>query len=293
MSSLPEAVELATDDGRVLAAHLFRSPSQRGAVILSGALGVRQEFYRYFASFLGTAGFTTLTFDYRGVGRSLSGALTLERARLSDWGRLDLSSAIQFMSESFRDVPLLIVGHSAGAQLLGLAKNYGAVRGIYSVAGQSGYWRLFDGRRAHTMWWLVHVVIPLTTRWYGYFPGKRWNMTDLPAGVAREFAHWCRHSGYAAEALDDRPSEHFFSRFEGKVRLVEIYDDLDLAPPRAVAALGTMFSSAAVEGKQVCATDVGGRAVGHFGFFRSSFRKNLWKDCEDFLNEVIDAARVH
>lgn len=288
MSGAARTIQFATDDDLRLSGRHLAAENARGAVIISGALGVSQELYWKLAESLTAAGFSTLTFDYRGVGASRFGPLKGQRARLLDWGR-DLAAAIEFMSHTSPEVPLSIVGHSAGAQMVGLAKNHDLVRAVYSVAGQSGYWRHFGGRRRHRLWWLVHVVIPTLSRWHGYFPGKRWHMSDLPAGVAREFARWCRDPDYAVGALRRTETAQYFSRFTGTVRLVQIYDDQEFAPPEAVSALGHLFSSATLERRLVGAAEVKGRAIGHFGFFRSTFRRSLWPDCVNFLNRAVDA----
>ena len=58
-------------DGYALAATLYRpTGAARGAVIVSSATAVPRRFYRHFAAELAGAGYTVVTYDYRGIGDS-------------------------------------------------------------------------------------------------------------------------------------------------------------------------------------------------------------------------------
>ncbi len=47
----------------------------RGHLVVAGATGVPQLFYRAFAEFASACGYTTLTLDYRGIGLSRPASL--------------------------------------------------------------------------------------------------------------------------------------------------------------------------------------------------------------------------
>ncbi len=73
---LEEAIAAA--DGERIAARFFAPAGPaRGAVLLAGAMGTPQDYYRRFAEWLAAQGYLAATFDYRGTGlsrrQSLSG----------------------------------------------------------------------------------------------------------------------------------------------------------------------------------------------------------------------------
>ena len=75
-------MELTARDGYRLGATLFRPAASNGrAVMIMAATGVPQEYYAKFAAFLAERGFTVLTFDYRGIGRSRHAPLRSIKAR--------------------------------------------------------------------------------------------------------------------------------------------------------------------------------------------------------------------
>ena len=90
-----ESHTLTTHDQLCLQATLSRpiEPNQR-TVLLTPAMGFKQTFYRHYATYLAERGFVTLTFDYRGMGQSLYGSLWGHRARLWQWGALDIQAAL-------------------------------------------------------------------------------------------------------------------------------------------------------------------------------------------------------
>ncbi|MBK7155617.1 MAG: hypothetical protein IPH72_28230 [Sandaracinaceae bacterium] len=73
------------------AADLFRTHGPvRAQVIVHGATAVPRGYYAPFARFLASAGFETLTYDYRGVGGSVAGRARDDAATMSDWLTLAL-----------------------------------------------------------------------------------------------------------------------------------------------------------------------------------------------------------
>ncbi len=84
-----------TPDGQRIAARFFAPAGKsKGAVLIAPAMGVSQDYYQPFASWLAAQGFSVATFDYRGTGLSRSGALRGFRADIFDWARLDCAAMI-------------------------------------------------------------------------------------------------------------------------------------------------------------------------------------------------------
>ena len=278
-----ERLEFAALDGLALGGTLFRPDAPNGsAVVIHAASGVRQEYYGKFAAYLAERGFTTLTFDYRGIGRSRPKDLRGFNARMSEWATHDAAGALDLLQRVSPGARLLVVGHSFGGQCLGVVPGSERYSGLLAVASQSGYWRHWSGPGRAGMWLATHVVLPGLSKALGYFPAQRLGQgEDLPAGVASEWASWCRHPGYIVGALDAHAQ---YARLRLPLRAIWLADD-SYAPLPAVRALLGFYPSAPGEIVEVHPRLVGAERIGHFGFFRERFRDTLWKTAADWLLE--------
>ena len=170
-----QTLNLNGADGSAIVARLYRPEGPaRAAVLIGGAMGVRQSFYEPFARWLASQGYLTLSFDYRGAGDSLPRGRSLRGfdADLFDWAR-DTDTAIEALAAEAGGAPLYIVGHSLGAQLPGLLQQRDRVAGLLSVAAGSGYWRDNAPQLKRMVLYFWHVLVPVATAVCGYFPGKR------------------------------------------------------------------------------------------------------------------------
>lgn len=278
-----EPIRIEAADGFSLAATVFRPPATRsipGVVIVASAMGVRHPFYYPFAEHAASRGAAVVTFDYRGIGGSRPASLRGFRARLRDWGALDLASVVTWSGGAFPDRPVSVVAHSVGGQILGLAMGDGEVEAVLAVAAQSGYWRHWSGVERAAMWFLTHALLPSVSSLVGFFPMKLLGQGEnLPGGVAIEWAGWCRNPRYAAGAVGPQGYE----RLAAPIRSYWVSDDR-YTPRPAAEALFDLYPRAAA--KELVAVDASrhGGAIGHFGFFRERFRDTLWRDAADWLS---------
>lgn len=284
MSPEPTALdlELRAEDGLELGATL-REPAGEPAcaVLVNPALGVRRRYYGRFAAFLAERGAAVLTYDQRGIGDSRPASLRGFEARMTDWGRLDTEAALRALVERFPGVPLRVVGHSAGGQLLGLAPTAGRVDRALFVACQSAWKGHWDGLRYLWIASVWHVAVPVATALIGKLPGSLTGGEAIPAGVAREWARWGRHPDYL---LSEGGSERrrAYAQLRLRIRSLAIDDDA-YAPLRAVESLLTFYGGAGSELRRVAPADAGVRSLGHFGFFRSETGGSLWPEAADWL----------
>ena len=273
-------ITLTARDGHALGATTF-GDGERAALILP-ATGVPQSYYAKFAAYLAERGFSVLTFDYRGIGRSRNADLRASSARMRDWAQLDAPAAFAFFGG--RDVA--VVGHSFGGQTLGLLPAPGRIAGALLVGSQSGYWGNWPALGKLWMWPTTHIALPAVAKLFGYFPGSRLGFgEDLPPGVAIEWASWCRHPRYLVGALG---VEDAYARLRAPVRAYAISDD-PFAPLPAVEALGRLYPQTQWETRRVAPRDIGAAALGHFGFFRERFRDSLWREAADWLENVCES----
>jgi predicted alpha/beta hydrolase len=274
------AVEFPARDGYRLAGTLYRpqTPNRR-AVLFQAAAGVPQEYYGRLAAYLATRGFAALTFDYRGIGRSRPARLRGFQARMRDWAEKDIAGALDYLARASHSARVIGLGHSFGGQAFGIVPGNERYVAAVTVGSQSGYWRHWRGAGRAGMWLVTHALLPGLSHGLGYLPA-RWlgQGEDLPAGVAREWASWCRHPGYIVGALG---AQDAYARFTAPIRLYAIGDDAYAPPPAAEAFLG-FYPNAPRQRIDVDPRQHGG-PIGHFGFFRERFRDSLWKDTADWM----------
>ncbi len=272
-------------DGYPLAATLRRPATKTGGgfVLITSATAVRRQYYGKFASYLTECGFSTLTFDYRGIGGSRPASLRGFHARMRDWAALDITAAVDFAEREAYGEPLLYVGHSYGGQGLGLLPNNRKVSRALFAAAQIGYWRLFPAPEKYRAYMMLKFFGPAAAHLFGYVPGKLGLGEDLPKDAFLEWASWCMKPGYLFddETLDTRVN---FPNYRGALRGIGMSDD-DWAPPIAVEKLLAGYIGTKAEHITVHPNDIGVRKIGHFGFFRELGREKLWPAAADWLSQ--------
>lgn len=276
MSNQPQEVRIPATDGFELAATLFDpagADARRPLVVVNSATGVRRGYYGRFAAFLGEQGCPVVTYDYRGIGDS--GPANF-RTSLRDWGERDFAGVVEWARARHPSRKLVVVGHSVGGQIIGLAGNNRKIGALLFVCAQSGYWRLWPSPSRYRMCVTWFAVVPALTRIFGYLPGWAGTGASLPAGVAREWARWCRREGYVVGG-SDAPRREGFSRVEVPILAYSVADD-SYAPRAAVERLLELYTGGAKTLRHVEPPAVGARSVGHFGFFRPRFRESLWRE---------------
>ncbi len=281
------ATTLAAADGTPLAVRFFAPDDgtpRRGAVLIGGAMGVRQDYYRPFAEWLARQGFVVASFDYRGMGESRPAGASLREVDvdLFDWAA-DTDTVIEALAERAGGLPIVLIGHSLGAQLPGLLRHRDRLAGLLSVAAGSGYWRDNAPQLRRYVLYFWHVLVPLGTALFGYFPGRRFGKVgDLPRGVVLQWRRWCMHPRYHVGAEGDAVRE----RFEGArfpVVALSITDD-ELMTERGTRVLVDCYANAPRRIERIAPHEVQARRIGHFGFFREQFQATLWQRCAQLLH---------
>ena len=268
-----ENVTLPATDGYVLAATHVRGGTApaRHLVLVAPATGVKRRLYGPFAEHLAVRGVDVLTWDWRGMGDSRPATLRGFDATMTTWATRDLAGAIAWARGVAPRARLVVVGHSFGGQAVGLASNAGELAALVTVAAQSGWYGHWPSAARWRYAALWHVAMPALTHALGYFPAKRLGFgEDLPAGVALEWARWCRSPRYLGDW-----SGH--ARLRQPLLAFGFADD-PFAPPRAVDALVAEYGSEERTRRQIAPHDVGVERIGHFGFFHAGRTPVLWDE---------------
>lgn len=274
-----DAVRLTATDGYCLAGHVSGGGNRGPVLVINGATGVRQQYYARFAAWAAGQGATVLTWDYRGIGESRPHRLRGFPGSMRDWGHADLEGVLRFASQEWAGRPLVAVGHSVGGQLLGMAASNTLLSRVVTVGSQFGSWQLWPAPRKWAMAGLWYGLMPGVTHALGYFPGKLGIGADLPAGVALEWARWCRSRDFF---LAHGVAREGYGRLAVPMLSFSFTDDT-YAPKLAVDALHSLYVNAQLERVHLAPKDVGAKAIGHFGFFRDAFRDTLWERLGAFV----------
>lgn len=276
---------LSAADGYALGATLYQAAiSPRGRIIMAGATGVPQRFYRRFAEFAQARGFTVLTLDYRGIGQSRPASLKGFTMQYTDWGRLDLAAAVDALGDE--QLPLYWVGHSFGGHALGMLPNHQQVTAAYALgagAGWHGWMPWYESLRVRFMW---ATVLPWLTRWKGYSPWALLGIgEDLPAGVFWQWRHWCRFPRY----FFDDPASAWVHEAYASVRTPLVaataLDDL-WAMPHSRDAFFDGYRNTPQTRRDLNPAHYG--KLGHMGYFRAHAQP-LWQEILDwFASQAAD-----
>lgn len=292
----PESITLRTADNYVVQALKYpASGAAKGHLIVAGATGVPQLFYRNFAVYAAQNGYTTLTLDYRGIGLSKPASLRGFRMNYLDWAHQDLRAAVDAMASD--DQPLFMVGHSFGGHAFGLLPNHERVARFYTFATGAGWHGWMPRAEQLKVLFMWRVLGPLITRWKGFLAWSNLKMgEDLPLDVYREWRHWCRFPRYF---FDDPAMPQVASQFAAVTTPIIAANALDdlWAPPASRDAFMAAYCNAPYSALTIDPAKRNLGPIGHMGYFRRSAQP-LWDDVLQWFSQPLpglpaaSAARV-
>lgn len=253
---------------------LYNAVISGKVMIIVSAAGVLQSFYKKIAEFFQNNGISTITFDYTGVGKSLHGNIKKENSNLVNWGNRDLEAVIKHTIKTFPHHKIILLGHSIGGQLIGLAPSSFLADKIILVAAQSGYWKFWKGIGKIRMWVNWYLLVPALTKMFGYLPSKKISrMENLPKNVAKEWTKWCKSSDYLFASFSH--NNLYFDRIKCKLTSISIDDDF-FAPKKSVEWLTTKFENAGIKRLHFSSETFNALKIGHFFLFTENFKDSIW-----------------
>ncbi|SDB82808.1 Predicted alpha/beta hydrolase [Acinetobacter kookii] len=283
-----EALTITCKDGYSLSARFYTASAMQKKncpVLICPATGITQNFYQAFAEWLTTQGYDVLSFDFRGIGRSLHGPVSQSEASIVDWGQLDIPAAIETLLYKTQADQVILVGHSAGGQLLGIVPNHEKVAKVVAVSGSTGHVKGLKGRTRLLAPVMFNVIFPLARITKGYGPTQAIGMGEnLPKDVAREWAQFCSKPGYIINAIGKKvASAHdYHNQITCPITSIWATDD-EIATQANVKDLLRLYPKAHTEMIELQPQEYGHKGIGHMLMFRKS-HQNLWPVIEQHLS---------
>jgi predicted alpha/beta hydrolase len=265
--------EITLKSGLVL--HNYQSSNHSNDyLIIASATGVKQRYYAAFARWLSTHhAINVISFDYMGIGKSNPVPQHNVTHSAQDWSKIDLNNVIRFAKDEKNAERVSVLGHSIGGQIIGLCPRYLDIDRITIVAGQSGYWKHWQGAIRYKMALYWFVLLPIVTSLFGYLPAKLFNMENLPKNMAMEWSKWCKSPNYLFDHLPE--TDLYYSKLAIPLSAISIDDD-HFAPKVAVDWIASKYSAANLNRIHLKASDFDEKSIGHFGPFKKKYADKLW-----------------
>ncbi len=281
---------LSARDGFALSGTVYGdAKTAHSALLIAPAMGVSQRYYTAFAQWLAERGYLVLSFDYRGMGRSrpqvFASSLRGFKADVVTWAEQDAAAALAWLSSQVdASKPLVWLGHSLGAQILGLVPGRERVSHMVTIAAGTGYWRENTCKLKSYVWWLWYFLVPATLPVFGYFPGRSLRKVgDLPAGVMVQWRRWCVQPDYlmseGGSAWRNR-----YAELSLPILWMSFTDD-EYMSVRNIDSLHSFYAGAPRTMRRVAPADVAAPRIGHFGFFKTTFASTLWPQVVNWLQQ--------
>lgn len=274
----PQTILIPLPNGQNLSGILFHRPDIQfnQAIVICSGTGFLQKYYAAFATWLAEKGYTVLTFDYDGIGASLQSDLKHCPTRLQDWGTRDIPAAVDFLLAHTGLQQVVLVGHSAGGQMLGVMPNHAQVSKVIAISGSTGHVANMRPEFARKAKFLFNVYMPLSNLIFGYTKLKaiKWG-EDLPRHVARQWAQWCKNGDYVKTAIACGDIEQDFHAHITQPITVIHADDDDIANEANVAEFLSTFPNAIKTTRCLNPKTYGFPHIGHNQILRPS-HQNLW-----------------
>jgi predicted alpha/beta hydrolase len=279
-----ESFWISCKDGYQLAAQFYPvlNSGKSYPILICPATGITKNFYHAFAQWLNQQGYPVLSFDFRGIGESLHGALKDSTASIHDWGMYDIPAAIEALLNRTQAEKVIIVGHSAGGQLLGIASNYHKVAKVLAIAGSTGHVKGLKGKTKVLAPVMFNIIFPVSSLVKGYGATQFIGMGEnLPKNVAKQWAEFCSKPGYVMNAIGKTIFEDYHQQIQCPITSFWATDD-EIATHSNVKDLLRLYPNAQTKLIELNPQQLGYKQIGHMLMFKKSHQK-IWPILESEL----------
>ena len=272
-----QKIEVVSKEGlRLSAIHYTAIPKNSEMIIISGATGVKKEFYTDYAEFLFENGFDVIMYDYRGTGESATKLSTDANHRMHEWGELDMETIISWGKNQYDKLHLTC--HSIGGQVFPFTNSHHEISSAIFIASQNlyhGHWSGFERVKVLLFW---YIILPALVGIFGYLP--YWVLgggSNLPKNIALD---WKMYGTNKHGIIMDKPQRRkAYQSVKSKIKFISLDDDHTLAPKCAVYQLVMDYGRSPEEHWHIVPSDYQLDYIGHFGFFRPKVgRAKLWNE---------------
>jgi len=272
--------KIITKDEQEIAISVFRPSQVISKVLIIGAdVITSQETYENFARYIASQGCVVYTFDYRGVGQSLTNELKTYNASLNQWGFMDLDAVILHAKRHFPKHELDFMAHGTSGQLFGLSPASQYIDNAIFINTSLTCWRFWPWYAQFKIS-ALKLIRPILSKIFGYFPGKRLGFNqNLPSGITLELYDWCSRPN----GLFDFFPDSNFRKIQIPILVYSFTDDW-FSPELAVKTLLTHYTQASISWMHLKPSDVSLKKVGHSGFFLEKNKNVFWTFIADWMS---------
>ncbi len=279
-----ESYIIKSFDGYPISVHEFipKSPNHK-TIVFAPAVAVPQKFYFHLAEYLAEKGCNVFTFDYRGIGTSLSRSIqSLNEHGFFSWA-MDFKSISKYAAEEYPDNKKYMIGHSYGGNSIGFSDAYQYYDKYLTIASQFGFYKHFSLRMQILIYFNFKLFVPITTSLLGYYPSGWFGLgKPLTTKAAKDWAIFLLHPDSMLYFTKENTNTHY-ENIKNPMLLVSIDDD-NFAPKKSVDILGNrVYQNANVTRKHLNPSDFNLKTIGHFDFFRIKNRDILWPIINDWF----------
>lgn len=286
-ADVSEGISFTASDGFQLKGNLYRSLEPRVAILISAGTGFPRQFYADMAIYLARLGAVVMTYDYRGIGGSAAADIVTSNIDYPDWGRFDLTAAIDTLQKAAPGLPITHLAHSVGGHFIGLAPNHKKINRHAFLSVGTGYvgghhlrnipleLYFWWGMGAYSLW--RHGCIANVGGWKG---------EPLPPKLFCTWRRWSHRRAYFKPDLGktEAMTPHFYNDVTAPIRSWVFPDD-PIATKSTVQDLLECYPSAPHEIVFRSPADIGVRRIGHEGAVRLG-REKLWSEVWEWLSDV-------
>ncbi|WP_353368436.1 alpha/beta fold hydrolase [Aliiglaciecola sp. NS0011-25] len=280
-----QPVTIICNDKQTINANVFAPAGPiKSAVMIAPATGIKQQFYRNFASYLQAQGYGVITYDNRGIGASLNGNIKKNKATLQCWGEQDMPAVLEHLQATFSNTRYHLVGHSAGGQLIGLMHNAEQLSSMFNFACSSGKLTNMPLAYQFKAHFFMNFFIPASNLLFGHAKSQWVGMGQpLPKGVAKQWRAWCNGQGYVKTAFGKTVFQHQYNDLTLPSFWLNAADD-DIANDINVADMISVFPKLPAQTLNVQPKEYGLKEIGHMKFF-SKRSEILWPIALEWLDK--------
>lgn len=286
-----EPFPVTCTDGVTLDARLFpASGTEQASILIGCALGVPQGFYANLAEYLSSQGFAVVTFDYRGINDSGKGAPPGREILLEHWGSKDMDAMLVAMKRRAPGGLLMLLGHSAGGQLYGLAEHSHEIDAVVMVSSPIPHWRSLKMPWSPVVFLFTRLIAPLFCFGRDVFPARRlgFSSVNIPTGVVRQWTRWARLRYYLWDPKSGLDLCRF-AQFSFPV-LICFIDDDGYAPWCAVQEVLERLPATRQQVWTIEGRHAPGSKLGHVNFFRKAVGGGFWPELAERLKQLVKSA---